>query len=158
MLNQSMRSKYLPWFDMEVKLLINVNERHISIRKWLTWLQVSALCAGVCACDVTRCPCWMLMCTNTALESKPCKMATSPPCLGRQLQSCWWVMTSLTNVFAKVWLAASGKRHTGRRHHINIPTSHRSWAEMIGDFKGSSCWVDKGLPAFCRGALESCKW
>ncbi|KAM7423628.1 hypothetical protein PAMA_000128 [Pampus argenteus] len=49
-------------------------------------------------------------------------------------------MTSPSNVFAKVWLAAIRKRQTGRRHHINIPTSHQSPTQTIGDFKGSS-WL-----------------
>lgn len=38
-----MRYKYLPLFDMQVKLLNNADKMHISIGKWL---QVSAADAG----------------------------------------------------------------------------------------------------------------
>ncbi|CAB1430895.1 unnamed protein product [Pleuronectes platessa] len=48
-------------------------------------------------------------------------------------------MTYPNNTFAEVWLAASVKRRTSRQHGIDIPTSHQSQTQTVGDFKGSSC-------------------
>lgn len=104
-------SKYLPLFDMQVKLLNNVDEKHISIRKWLTWPRVSAVEAGVCMCVwCNRLPRWMLMYANTARSVNPWKWPTHPVVWADNNKAAGGLWLFPTNVFAKVWLEASGKR------------------------------------------------